>query len=64
MNPIERFREDVTASTRRLARIDEIAAATGISPKTLRNLHYGATRFMRYENVAKLETYYEGKGTQ
>lgn len=62
MDPIERFRADVAASGRVLSRIDEIAAATGITAKTLRNWHYKATRGQRYDNVRRLEEFYAREG--
>ena len=57
-DPISMFRRDVQSAPKVLARIDEIAAATGITAKTLRNLYYGATDCMRYGNVLKLDEFY------
>lgn len=59
---IARFREDVRTSPP--GRIAEIAEATGIKLKTLRNLRYEATRSMQYEHMRKLAAYYELRGTQ
>lgn len=59
---IERFKKDVSASGRVVARIEEIAAATGIKAKTLRNQYYGATQCMRYQHVVALDQFYDREG--
>jgi hypothetical protein len=58
MDPIiARFRTDVESAPR--GRIAEIAAATGITIKTLRNLRYGVTQTMAHEHMRKLQAFYE-----
>jgi len=54
-----RLRVELSTAPRVLARIDEIAAETGIKAKTLRNLHYGATRSMDLPNIRKLERWFD-----
>lgn len=53
---VQAFRDDVDAGY--IGRIGEIAEATGISLKNLRNLYYGFTDTMLYENMRALESYY------
>jgi transcriptional regulator with XRE-family HTH domain len=60
MDVLERFIED--AKSRR-GRLDEIAAASGVSPKALRNIRYGATLDPRISTVRKLEAYYAQQGS-
>jgi DNA-binding Xre family transcriptional regulator len=42
----------------RKGRIAEVAAATGVTRKTLLNLRYGVTRHIRSDNYERLLAYY------
>jgi hypothetical protein len=55
MDILERFIEDAKSKRGRLA---EIAAASGVHPKVLRNIRYGETTDPRLSTVRKLEAYY------
>jgi transcriptional regulator with XRE-family HTH domain len=57
MDLLERFKKDVKAGGD--ARMREIAAATGVTLGTLRNIRYGQSKNPRYNNVEKLRQFYE-----
>ena len=56
MDVIERLKSDVASGPR--GRIGEIAAGSGVSIKTLRNIWYGYTKDITYSNARKLAEYY------
>jgi hypothetical protein len=58
VDSIDLFIADVAKADRTLARINAVAAATGINPKTLRNLYYGETVNPRRNNVRALDAFY------
>ena len=58
MDILDTFRSDVRNSGRILARMHEVAAASGVAPNTLRNLLYGATTNPRYNTVERLRAFY------
>lgn len=58
MDSIDLFKADVAAAGKTLARIDEVACATGIKPKTLRNIYYEETPNPRRNNLRRLDAYY------
>jgi hypothetical protein len=59
MDILQRFIEDAQSRRGRLA---EIAAASGVHPKVLRNIRYGATTDPRLSTIRKLEAYYAQSG--
>jgi hypothetical protein len=59
MDVITKFKTDVEKSER--GRIMEIAAKSGVSLRTLRNLYYGYTSVMSYHHMQLLERFYKGK---
>ena len=56
MDILETFRADVRARRGRLA---EVAAGSGLKPKTLRNILYRASQNPRYNTVEKLRAFYK-----
>jgi hypothetical protein len=53
---IDRVKADIKAGPR--GRLGQIAAASGVKEKTLRNLVHGATRATNFANARKLMAYY------
>lgn len=58
-DPIELFIADVRSS--KPGRLQQIADATGVHPKVLRNILYGETTDPRGSNKDRLRAYYEAR---
>jgi len=52
---LQRFIEDVRAKR---VRVGDVAKATGVHPKVLNNIFYGATKDPRASNLTALQAYY------
>ena len=57
MDVLDRFKQDIKAGG--VARMKEVAQATGVTYGTLRNIYYGQSKNPGYDKTEKLRKFYE-----